>query len=87
MIKLAVSMPPGKSVGNTLMKQCGVDYAVGGFSLDPIPGAGEDAQPFSRTSLARTKAAYNEAGFTLSVIESRPPMEKIKWVCPVEMKR
>ena len=82
MIKLAVHMSPGASLENILMKQCGVEYAVGGFSLNPIPGAGDEEQPFSKTSLERTKAAYREAGFTLSVIESRPPMEKIKMGLP-----
>ena len=82
MMRLAVLTSPGPSLENTLMKQCGVEYAVGGFSLEPIPGADDEEQPFSYTSLARAKTAYKEAGLILSVIESRPPMEKIKMGLP-----
>ena len=82
MIKLAILMSPDAGVEKSLMRQCGVEYAVGGFSVAPIAGAGDEEQPFSYTSLARAKARYKEAGFTLSVIESRPPMEKIKMGLP-----
>ena len=82
MIKLAISMSPQPGLPLTLMKQCGIEYAVGGISLSPIPDAGEDEQPWSYQSLARAKAAYEQSGITLSVIESRPPMEKIKLALP-----
>jgi mannonate dehydratase len=55
---------------------------VGTFSLAPVPGADADDQPWSLTSLARAKAAYEANGFALSVIESRPPMEKLKLALP-----
>jgi len=82
MIKIAISMSPQPGPALTLMKQCGVEHAVGGISLQPIPNASEDEQPWSYPSLARAKAAYEQNGFTLSVIESRPPMEKIKLALP-----
>ena len=82
MIKIAIAMPPQPNLGLTLMKQCGVEYAVGGIGLQPIANASEDEQPWSYPSLARAKAAYEQVGLTLSVIEDRPPMEKIKLGLP-----
>ena len=82
MIKIAFVMPPEPGLAGKLMKQCGVEYAVGGFGLRPKPDAGEEEQPWSYSSLARAKAAYEKNGFKLSVIESRPPMEKIKLGLP-----
>ena len=82
MIKIAIAMPPQPGLALTLMKQCGVEYAVGGINLNPIANASEDEQPWSYPSLAREKAAYEQVGLTLSVIESRPQMEKIKLGLP-----
>ena len=82
MIKIAISTPPQPGLALTLMKQCGVEYAVGGIGLSPIPDASEDEQPWSCPSLARAKAAYEQNGLELAVIESRPPMEKIKLGLP-----
>ncbi|MDE2699279.1 MAG: mannonate dehydratase, partial [Gemmatimonadota bacterium] len=64
------------------MKQCGVEGAVGGITLRPKPDADPEEQPWSYTSLAKAKAAYEAAGIPLEVIESRPPMEKIKLGLP-----
>lgn len=82
MIKLSVEISPEPSLGLTVMRQCGVEYAVGGISLKPIPGVSPEEQPWSYSSLARAKAAYEKAGMKLAVIESRPPMEKIKLALP-----
>jgi mannonate dehydratase len=82
MIKIALSMPPEPSLAWTLMKQCGVERAVGGISLQPIEEATDDEQPWSVASLTRAKAAYAQLGLELAVIESRPPMEKIKLALP-----
>ena len=82
MIGIAVSIGPEPDLGMTLMKQCGVEHAVGGFSLAPIPNFGAYEQPWSFATLQRTKKAYERNGLTLSVIESRPPMEKIKLALP-----
>ncbi|MCY3872066.1 MAG: mannonate dehydratase [Gemmatimonadetes bacterium] len=64
------------------MKQCGVEGAVGGITLHPKPDAEPEEQPWSYTLLAKAKAAYEAAGIPLEVIESRPPMEKIKLGLP-----
>jgi mannonate dehydratase len=82
MIKLAIAASPEPTLALTLMRQCGVEHAVGGIDLNPVPNAGEDEQPWSYSSLARAKAAYKRVGFRLSVIEDRPPMEKIKLALP-----
>lgn len=82
MIGIAVAIGPEPGLGLTLMKQCGVEHAVGYFSLAPIPGAGADEQPWSLGPLRRTKEAYDASGLPLSVIEARPPMEKIKLALP-----
>jgi len=81
-MKIAISLPPTPSTNLTLMKQCGIEYAVGGIGLQPVAGASDEEQPWSQTSLARAKAAYEENGLALSVIESRPPMEKAKLGLP-----
>ena len=82
MIKIAEVFNPKDKALWTLVKQCGVDYVVGGISLRPKPNAGPEAQPWSYMSLLRAKTAYNDAGFNFAVIESRPPMEKIKLGLP-----
>ena len=82
MIDIAVLMSPDPGPDMALMKQSGIEHAVGYMSLEPIPGAAPEEQPWSQASLARAKAAYEDAGITLSVIESRPPMEKIKLALP-----
>ena len=82
MIKIAVSMPPEPGLPTTLMKQCGVEHAVGGISLQPVEGASDDEQPWSYASLERAKKTYEQNGIELAVIESRPPMEKIKLALP-----
>ncbi len=78
MLKIAIATPPQNGQQWTLMRQCGVECAVGGISLHPQSDAEPDAQPWSYASLAKAKAAYASGGIPLAVIESRPPMEKIK---------
>jgi mannonate dehydratase len=82
MIKLAFVAPPEPSLTVTLMKQCGVGHAVYCPSFAPVPGAGEEEQPWSRTSLARAKDGFARIGLEMSVIEGRPPMERIKLGLP-----
>jgi len=81
-MKIAISMPPEPSLAWTLMKQCGIQCAVGGINLRPVAGASDEEQPWSYEPLARAKAAYEQNGLELSVIESRPPMEKTKLGLP-----
>ena len=82
MLRIAILAPPQASQRWTLMKQCGVEGAVGGITLRPKLDAEPEEQPWSYTSLAKAKAAYEAAGIPLEVIESRPPMEKIKLGLP-----
>jgi len=82
MMRIALSLSPNPGALGVLARQCGIEYAVSGFSLNPKPDADKEQQPWSRTSLARAKAAYEKAGFSLEVIETRPPMEKIKLGLP-----
>ena len=82
MVKIALALGPEPTPVWTLAKQAGVEYVVGGMDLNPIPNASDEQQPWSYMSLARMKAAYEDGGFNLQVIESRPPMEKIKLGLP-----
>lgn len=82
MIKIAEVFSPQQSTLSKMVKQCGVDHVVGGISLYPISNAGDDEQPWSYKSLSHTKAAYEDAGFKLEVIESRPPMGRTKLGLP-----
>ena len=75
-----------------LVKQCGVNHAVGvlaypqignQFSWESNHGttlaAVSDAeQPWQTSALLRVKQRYAEAGFTLAVVESSPPMERLR---------
>lgn len=74
MIKIAEFLPPNPSILWTLVKQCGVRYAVGGL---PFGESGAE-QPWDYMPLLRLKQRYEDAGFTLAVIESRPPLERAK---------
>ncbi|MCC7263534.1 MAG: mannonate dehydratase [Candidatus Latescibacteria bacterium] len=78
MIKLAYVAAPEPNTANTLMKQVGVTHAVYYPSLATIPNAPEDQQPWGYAALARAKAGFEAMGMQMSVIEGRPPMEKIK---------
>ncbi|MFZ1757286.1 MAG: mannonate dehydratase [Caldilineaceae bacterium] len=82
MFKIAIVTPPETGQQWTLMKQIGVECTVGGINLHPQPDTAPEAQPWSYVSLAKAKAAYAAGGIPLAVIESRPPMEKIKLGLP-----
>ena len=82
MIKIAEVFSPQQSSLSKLVKQCGVDYVVGGIGLRPISNASPEDQPWSHKSLDRVKSAYESMGFRLEVIESRPPMGKTKLGLP-----
>ena len=83
MIQIGMSLNVNSpDTGWDLMRQCGVEHAVGGVGLRPIEGAADDDQPYSEKSLARARDTYAKHGFTLSLMESRPPMEKTKLGLP-----
>ena len=78
MIRIAEVLSAEPSPLWQLVRQCGVEHAVAGIDLRPRPDAGADEQPWSEASLRRAKQAYEDAGFRLAVIESRPPLNAAK---------
>lgn len=58
-----------------LARQCGVDAAVGGLPFDSLQA---NERVCDLAPLQRMKNAYEDAGFTLEVIESRPPLNLTK---------
>ena len=78
MIEIAEVLRPEPSPLWRLVQQCGVRHVVAGINLRPRPDAGRDGQPWSYVSLLRAKKAYEDGGFELAVIESRPPLNRAK---------
>lgn len=76
MIEIAEVLPTTPSPLWKLAKQAGVDYVVGGIPFGE-PFNGTDAA-WDYLPLLRMKQRYETAGFTLSVIESRPPLNLAK---------
>lgn len=74
MIQIAEMLPPRQSPLWRLCKQAGIDYAVGGLARD----SRSDEAAWDYMPMLRMKQRYNDAGFELSVIESSPPMQKIR---------
>jgi mannonate dehydratase len=80
MIKIAEFLPPTPSPLWKLAKQAGADYAVGGLPFND-PQNGQDA-PWDYMPLLRMKQRYESAGFQLTVIEARPPLNNTKRALP-----
>ena len=75
MLEIAEFISPAPSPVWKLALQAGVNLAVGGLPFDDLqPGEGlTDHAP-----LQRMQQRYTDAGFTLKVIEARPPLNKAK---------
>ena len=74
MIEIAEMFRPERPALWRLAKQAGVDHAVSVLA----PDDGGPERPWDYAPMARVKAAYEQAGLELAVLECSPPMEKIR---------
>ncbi|MBI4553067.1 MAG: mannonate dehydratase [Candidatus Latescibacteria bacterium] len=78
MIEIAEVLSPQPSPLWKLVKQAGITHVVGTL---PYGDSGNE-HPWDYMPLVRLKTRYEDAGFTLSVIESSPPMDNIRLGLP-----
>ncbi|HET6484843.1 MAG TPA: mannonate dehydratase [Spirochaetia bacterium] len=82
MVQIAEILPPRPDPLWRLARQCGIDTVVGTMDFSRGLAVPREDLPWSYTSLVRLKTAYEDNGFRFAVLESRPPMEKIKLGLP-----
>ena len=75
MLEIAEYLPPTVTPLWRLAKQAGVNLAVGGLAPDDLL---QGDKPWDLGPLTRMKARYEAGGYTLRVIEARPPLNKAK---------
>ena len=75
MLHIAEFIDPKPNAVWKLAQQCGVTRAVGGLPFDMLDA---NERVCDLAPLTRMKQRYEAAGFTLDVIESRPPLNRAK---------
>lgn len=61
-----------------MVKQCGVEQVVASMDMRSREAEIKEELPWGIMTLSRMNEAFKAEGLTVEVIESRPPMEKIK---------